>query len=113
VSLKKFKEITLKFLCYLMILIQLAGCSSAGGIYKSGDSEHGEFSLGRTALTILGAAAIAAAAKDGGGGGGYQDQGYAWDYLPGNGRWACRNKANGEFAYLENCDGLLKVDNWP
>jgi hypothetical protein len=46
------------------------------------------------------------------GGGGYQAQGYAWDYLPGSGQWACRNKANGQFANLENCNGLPKVDNW-
>lgn len=101
----------MRFLCYLLIFFQLAGCSTGGGIYKKDDPKHGEFSLGRTALTILGVAATAAAAR-GGGGSGYQAQGYAWDYLPGNGQWACRNKSNGQFANLENCDGLPKVDNW-
>jgi hypothetical protein len=101
----------MKLLCCLLIFIQLAGCSTGGGIYKKDDPKHGEFSLGRTALTILGVAATAAAAR-GGGGGGYQAQGYAWDYLPGSGQWACRNKANGQFTNLENCDGLAKVDNW-
>ena len=99
----------MKFLCYLIVVVHLVGCSTRGGVYKSGDSEHGEFSLGRTALTILGVAAAAAAAK---GGGGYQEEGHAWDYLPGSGQWACRNKANGQFARLENCAGLPKVDNW-
>ena len=104
----------MKYLCYLLIFIQLAGCSTGGGIYKKDDPTHGEFSLGRTALTILGVAATVEAAKrGGGGGGGYQEQGFAWDYLPGSGQWACRNKANGQFANLENCDGLSKVDNWP
>jgi hypothetical protein len=95
----------------LLVFIHLLGCSTSGGIYKKDDPQHGEFSLGRTALTILGVAAAAAAVK-GGGGGGYQEQGYAWDYLPGSNQWACRNKANGQFANLENCDGLAKIDNW-
>ena len=100
----------MKFLCCLLLCIQLAGCSTSGGIYQKDDPTHGEFSPGRTALSILGVAAAVAAAK--GGGGGYQAQGYAWDYLPGNGQWACRNRANGEFANLEYCDGLPMVDNW-
>ena len=102
----------MKYLCYLLIFIQLVGCSTSGSIYKKDDPTNGEFSVGRTALTILGVAAAVAVVK-GGGGGGYQTQGYAWDYLPGSGQWACRDKANGQFANLENCDGLLKVDNWP
>jgi hypothetical protein len=96
--------------CSLLIIFQFIGCSTSGGIYKKDDAKDGEFSAGRTALTILGVAAAIAAAK--GGGGGYQEQGYAWDYLPGSGQWACRNKANGQFAKLENCNGLPKVDNW-
>lgn len=103
------------FVCSLLITFQLIGCSTSGGIYKKDDTVHGDFSLGRTTLTILGAAAAAAAvaaAARGGGGGGYQEQGYAWDYLPGSGQWACRNKANGQFAKLENCDGLPRVDHW-
>jgi hypothetical protein len=99
-----------KFACFILIVFQLVGCSTSGGIYKKDDPKHGEFSLGRTALTILGVAATAAAAR--GSGGGYQAQEYAWDYLPGSGQWACRNKANGQFANLENCNGLAKVDNW-
>lgn len=99
-----------KFACSLLIIFQIIGCSTGGGIYNKDDPKHGEFSVGRTALTILGVAATAAAAR--GGGGGYQAQGYAWDYLPGSGQWACRNKANGQFANLENCHGLPKVDNW-
>lgn len=81
-----------KLICCILTIIQLVGCSTAGGIYKKDDPVHGDFSLGRTALTILGVAAAAAAAS---GGGGYQQQGYAWDYLPGSAQWACRNKANG------------------
>ncbi len=101
-----------RLVCCLLIAFQIVGCSTSGGIYKKDDPTHGEFSLGRTALTVLGVAAAAAAARGGGGGGGYQEQGYAWDYLPGNRQWACRNKANGQFAKLENCDGLPKVDHW-
>ena len=64
-----------KLACTLLITFQLIGCSTSGGIYKKDDAKDGEFSVGRTALTILGVAAAVAAAK--GGGGGYQAQGYA------------------------------------
>ena len=105
-----------KIICSLLIALHLIGCSTGGGVYKKDDATHGEFSLGRTALTILGVAAAVSAARRGGGGSEFQDhqdQGYAWDYLPGSGQWACRNKLNGQFANLENCENLAKVDNWP
>lgn len=101
-----------KFICTVLIALNIFGCSTNGGIYKSGDAKDGEFSAGRTALTVLGVIGAAAIAK-GGGGGGYQDQGYAWDYQPGNGQWVCRNKANGQYAHVSNCASLPKVDNWP
>lgn len=97
--------------CALAILALLAGCSTAGGIYKSGDSENGEFSVGRTVLTVLGVLAVGAAARNGGGGGGAY--GYAWDYQPMNRQWVCRSRANGEYADQQNCAGLPMVDNWP
>lgn len=102
------KVIALWLVCSLML-----GCSTAGGIYKEGDQKHGEFSGGRTFLTILGIAAAAAAARHGGGGGSYADQGFAWDYQPGNRQWACRNKANGQYAYAYQCAGVPQVDYWP
>jgi hypothetical protein len=101
-----------KLACTLLITFQLIGCSTSGGIYKKDDAKDGEFSVGRTALTILGVAAAVAAAK-GGGGGGYQAQGYAWDYQPGNRQWVCRDKSNGQYARKENCAGIAVVDHWP
>lgn len=101
-----------KLFCLILISLQLVSCSTKGGIYKSGDREHGEFSMGRTVMTVIGVAAAAAAAK-GGGGGAPQDSGYAWDYQPGNRQWVCRNKANGQYARQENCAGQPLVDNWP
>lgn len=91
----------------------LVGCSTAGGIYKSGDTEHGEFSVGRTILTVIGVAAGVAAARNSGGGGGFADGGYAWDYQPGSAQWVCRDRSNGQYAYQNNCAGLAKFDSWP
>jgi hypothetical protein len=96
----------------LLLVSVLVGCSTSGGMYKEGDAEHGEFSAGRTALTILGIIGAAAVAKNAGGGGGYADEGYAWDYQPGNRQWVCRNKTNGQYAYTYNCDGVPQVDYW-
>lgn len=97
----------------LVIAALLAGCSTAGGIYKAGDPQNGEFSPGRTILGVLAVVGAVAVARGGGGGGGSYDQGYAWDYQPGNGQWVCRNKSNGQYAYAYNCDGVPKVDYWP
>lgn len=96
-------------LCGLMM-----GCSTRGGIY-SGGGEHGEFSPGRTFLTILGIAAVAAAARHGGGGaGGFGTQyGYAWDYQPGDGTWVCRDRSDGQYAFDRHCEGVPLVDAWP
>lgn len=103
-----------KLICSLLIAFQAVGCSTSGGMYKSGDSEHGELSVGRTAVTVLGILGAAAAVrKGGGGGGGYQESGYAWDYQPGNGQWVCRDKSNGQYANKTNCSGVAMVDNWP
>ena len=65
------------------------GCLTSGGINKKGDSSNGEFSAGRTILSVAGVLATIAAAKGGGGGNPYTQSGYAWDYQPGNGQWAC------------------------
>lgn len=102
----------MKTIASMLVCVVLFGCSTAGGIYKDGDGEHGEFSPGRTFLTILGIAAAAAAARGGGGGGG-GDAGYAWDYQPGNGQWICRSKSSGQYAYDHECAGALRVDYWP
>lgn len=96
-----------------MVASMLAGCSTAGGMYKSGDVQNGEFSPGRTLLSVLAVAAAVAVVKNGGGGGGGYGSGYAWDYQPGNGQWVCRNKSNGQYAYEYNCAGVPKVDYWP
>jgi len=102
-----------KLVCLLLIAFQAAGCSTSGGMYKSGDSTHGELSVGRTAVTVLGVLGAAAAIrKGGGGGGGGQEQGYAWDYQR-NGQWVCRDKSNGQYARKENCAGSPVVDHWP
>jgi hypothetical protein len=106
----------------ILILSLLAGCSTAGGIYKNGDHEHGEFSAGNTILgivgvvgVVLGVKALSDSEEERGGGGGYSyfDTGYAWDYQPGNNQWVCRDKSNGQYAYKSNCKGLSLIDNWP
>ena len=103
-----------KLICLLLITFQAAGCSTSGGMYKSGDSTHGELSVGRTAVTVLGVLGAAAAIrKGGGGGGGGQEYGYAWDYQPGNRQWVCRDKSNGQYARKENCAGMAAVDHCP
>jgi hypothetical protein len=89
-----------------------AGCSTTGGMYSKEDAQNNEFSAGRTALTILGIIGAAAMARRGGGSG-YSEEGYAWDYQPGNAQWVCRSKANGQYAYAYNCAGVPKVDYWP
>lgn len=100
------------FTILLLVVSLITGCSSSGGIYKKDDPAHGEFSPGRTLLGIIAVAGAVALAKEKGGGG-YTNQGYAWDYQPNNGQWVCRNKANGQYAYKESCDGILMVDHWP
>lgn len=99
----------------ILLFALVSGCSTSGGIYKKGDSVNGEFSPGKTVLGVVGAlAAVAAAVAVGkSGGGGYGAPNYAWDYQPGNGQWACRNTANGEYANQYNCAGQAKVDHWP
>lgn len=91
----------------------LLGCSTAGGVYRQGDQNDGEFSVGRTFLTILGVAAVVGAARNGGGGGGYSAEGYAWDWQPGNRQWVCRDRSNGQYAYEYQCAGVPKIDAWP
>jgi hypothetical protein len=101
----------------ILIICFLTACSTTGGMYKKDDAENGEFSPGRTLLGVIGAVGLVLGAKElsknGGGGSSYADTGYAWDYQPGNGQWACRNKANGQYAHREKCNGLPYVDNWP
>jgi hypothetical protein len=101
-------------ICAVLACAVLAGCSTSGGMYRDGERDNGRFSPGRTFLTILGVAAgVAAVRKSGGGGGGFAEQGYAWDWQPGNGHWVCRNKANGEYAPEYQCAGVPKLDYWP
>ena len=102
-----------KFALLLLIFSLVSGCSSSGGIYKKDDATHGEFSPGRTLLSVLAVAGAVAVAKNGGGGGGYAASAYAWDYQPGNGQWVCRDKANGQYAIKDNCAGVPMVDYWP
>jgi hypothetical protein len=100
-----------------LIISILSACSTNGGMYKKGDAENGEFSPGKTILGVVGAVAVVLGVKElsknGGGGNSYANTGYAWDYQPGNGQWVCRNKANGQYAFKENCNGVPYVDNWP
>jgi hypothetical protein len=104
-----------KLVLLFLVGSMFAGCSTTGGIYSKNDAQNSEFSAGRTALTILGILGAAAVARRGGGGGynGLAEEGYAWDYQPGNGQWVCRSKANGQYAYAYNCAGVPKVDYWP
>lgn len=102
-----------KIVSSVLVASILSACSSAGGIYKADDSTHGEFSAGRTVLSVLSVLAVAAAVKNGGGGGSYAQTGYAWDYQPGNNQWVCRDKSNGQYADKTNCAGVPMVDYWP
>lgn len=105
-----------KLFLYAVTLLVCAGCSTTGGFYKSGDPKNGQFSLEKTILLAIGAAAAVAVGRSagGGGGGGGGWSGYAWDYQPADGQWVCRNKSNGEYSFKENCAGLLMVDStWP
>ena len=102
-----------KIISAILIASMLSACSTAGGMYKADDSEHGDFSPGRTILSVVGVLAAVAAVKNSGGGGAAAESGYAWDYQPGNRQWVCRNKYNGQYAVKENCAGLPLVDNWP
>lgn len=105
-----------KLISIFLILTTLASCSTNGGWYSKSDANNSEFSLVNTTLGV-GAAALAvigiSAASKGGGGNSYAQSGYAWDYQPGNGQWVCRNRANGQYAYASNCNGMPYVDNWP
>lgn len=100
-----------KLIAISLVAALLAGCSTAGGIYKRGDAENGEFSLGKTLLSVIAVAGAVAVVRKGGGGS-YAESGYAWDYQPGNGQWVCRDKSNGRYAYKENCAGAPVVDHW-
>ncbi len=106
-----------KLLSIVLMSSLISGCPTQGGWYKKGDPVHGEFSTVNSIGAVLGAAVIvggaAAASKGGGGSSSYSDTGYAWDYQPGNNQWVCRNRANGQYAYKENCAGQPFVDNWP
>lgn len=105
----------------LVTTLILCGCSTRGGIYKSNDPENGDFSLGRTLLTILAVAGAAAIARNGGGSGGSgyapQDYDWAWDEFYNENYqlvWACRGKQTGQFSDFDRCSGKLKIDNeWP
>jgi len=100
----------------ILVLTLLASCSTKGGWYKKNDPIHGEFSTVNSIGAVFGAVVIAAgaaaASKGGGGSSSYADSGFAWDYQPGNNQWVCRNRANGQYAYKENCAGQPLVDNW-
>ena len=102
-----------KIISLVLVVSFMVGCSTSGGIYKKGDASNGEFSAGRTILSVVGVLAAIAAARGGGGGHSYAQSGYAWDYQPGNGQWVCRDKSNGQYANAQNCNGIAKVDNWP
>ena len=105
--------------------LSLTGCSTTGGIYNSSDSANSEFSVGRTLLGVLGAAAAVAAAREVGkaGGGGYSpatttvDYDWAWDQFRneyGQLVWACRGKQTGQFALNERCQFKPANDfTWP
>jgi len=100
-------------ICTIFICFHLISCSTSGGMYKSGDNKDGEFSVLRTAVTVIGVLGAADAIRKGGGGGGGQQTGYGWDFQPGNGQWVCRDKSNGQYANKQNCAGQPLVDNWP
>lgn len=101
------------FFTVFLILSLLSGCSTAGGMYKSGDSQHGEFSVVRSIFAVFGVVAVVAAASQGGGASNDNWSQNKWDYLPGSNQWACRNTYSGQFVDSDNCSGQLMVDNWP
>lgn len=48
----------------LVVALSTSACSTAGGIYKKDDPAHGEFSMEKTILTVLGVIATAAVVKN-------------------------------------------------
>ena len=112
-----------------LVVALTMGCSTKGGVYKDGDSENGEFSIGRTSLgtlAVVGAVAAAAAVSKGGGGGGSnysqaaastEDYDWAWDQFYNEYRqlvWACRGIQSGQFALQERCQYKPVNDfTWP
>jgi hypothetical protein len=101
--------------------LTLAGCEELEGIYAGNNSGA------RTAGTLLAVAALTAVALAGSKSGGGvaapaslappTDYEWAWDEFTGtDGRptWACRGKQTGQFADLERCRFMFKVDaTWP
>lgn len=94
----------------MSIALQAASCSTCGGLYKSGDSQHGELSVGRTAVTVLGVLGAVVAIRKGGGAA--QEYGYACEYQR-NRQWVCWDKSNGQYARKENFAVIAVVDDWP
>ncbi len=99
-----------KVIINFLLITFLCGCSTAGGIYKKDDPENGEFSVVRSTLGL--AAVVGVIVAIGKSGGGFQSQ-FAWDYQPGNNQWVCRNRYNGQYVELYNCNGQPFADNWP
>lgn len=57
----------------------ISSCSTSGGIYKKDDPQHGEFSVGRTLLSVIGAIGTAALIKNGSNS--YYDPDYSASWL--------------------------------
>ena len=105
-------------------MLVLCGCTTTGEVYTGAAGE--ELDMGRTIGLVVGAAVLYEATKHGGGGsnpslpitsctGPYCNQLAAWDHLPGNGQWRCRDTGGhngGQFVNDSACSGQYQVDNW-
>jgi len=105
-------------------MLVLCGCTTTGEVYTGAAGE--ELDMGRTIGLVVGAAVLYEATKHGGGGsnpslpitsctGPYCNQPAAWDYLPGNRQWRCRDTGGhngGQFVNDSACSGQYQVDNW-
>ena len=93
----------------------LCGVNTDGLVYSDGSSDTS--TLGKVLIGVAVIGAAAALANSGGGGGSAPScYDYKWDYLPGNGQWACRCSGGldgGQFATADNCAYQPYVDNWP
>ena len=104
------------------------GCTTTGDIYTGEPGQEFDVENTAAAAIAVGIGAILINEATQGGGyypsssgsssscsGPYCSQTVAWDYLPGNGQWRCRDTggyAGGQFVEDWYCANQYQVDNW-
>ena len=124
----KLRGLLLACIFFLGVPLTQQGCTTTGDIYTGEPGQ--EFDAENTAAAAIavgiGALLINEAAQGGGYypnssrspstcSGPYCSQAVAWDYLPGNGEWRCRDTggySGGQFVEDWYCGNQYQVDNW-